>query len=120
MNIDIWRNELFDIIKAISNKDELQMLWYGSNRDMISSYDEDLEHLFGLYNIEKFALLNEHESKINKSQNNLLKTFIKEIDNFEKARKLDPSDFSPDIVLINSSEWKVVMHAAKRFINSLA
>jgi hypothetical protein len=53
----IWRNELISVIRTISDINKLERLWSGINPHEISSFSEEVAHVFDDYSINYFIWL---------------------------------------------------------------
>lgn len=118
-NIEIWRNELFDEIRTIANPMALQKLWSGSDPCSISSFEEEVAHVFDDYDIDGFIAHGLVVSKLNSMQfsslckfRDIFSAYVDEVASIRSAS----IDY---VAILADPRWREVMSAAFEFVELL-
>lgn len=70
-----WRSELFSEIRTIANADELKRLWSGLDEHGISSFAEEIAHVFDDYDIDGFIAAGPDRARLQPNQFGALRRF---------------------------------------------
>lgn len=118
-DIDIWRHELFDVVCTIANPEEIRVLWLGEDPSAISSYEEEVAHVFHDYEIDAFLELEPVVSGITSEQLEALRNFRDAFREFVSyVYRIYGSTPSPQQIL-DDKKWNEVQKLASKFIESL-
>ena len=72
---EIWRSELVSEIRTIANAGELKRLWSGLDPHAISSFAEEVTHVFDDYDIDGFIAAGPDKAKLQLEQFGALRRF---------------------------------------------
>jgi hypothetical protein len=118
MNPEVWRAELFDEIRTIADPVELRSLWLGHNPDRISSFREEVAHVFDDLDIDGFLRLDSRETGMSSDMREILVSFR---DAFSALiRELSVNGFpADDRVILDDPRFMNVSRLARRFVDRL-
>lgn len=114
----IWRDELFSEIKTISNRFELNRLWSGLDKRSVSSFAEEVEHVFSDYDIDGFLVAGQAVTQLNQGQLDALRAFRDAFAAYLSGLHRPSSGVTSRDVLLDPN-WEPVMYAAARFVETL-
>ena len=115
-DIAIWRLELFDELRTIANRSELEQLWSGVNPNAISSYQEEVEHVFSDFDIDGFLSLDPKQNGLTPPQLLALRRFRDEFSNYVDYTNREYKG-KPDFrVVLADSQWARIMFLAQEFV----
>jgi hypothetical protein len=113
---EIWRRELFDEIRSIADEDELRRLWSGMSSHAISSFAEEVAHVFDDYDIDGFIECGSAQAKLHLDQFDALRRcrdlFAIYIESVAPA---SVTSINYEKVLADP-QWRSVAEAARAFI----
>jgi hypothetical protein len=117
-DIAIWRNELIDELRTIGNRKELEQLWSetGPNATAISSYPEEVEHVFSDFDIDGFLSLDLKQSGLTPSQSLALHQFRDEFSKFVDYTNREHHGMPDYRTVLADPRWARIMALAKEFI----
>jgi len=119
MDFEGWRNELISEIRVISKRSEIEKLWSGIEPKRISSYEEEVAHVFSDYDIDGFLSLDEGKTGLTPLQTAALRKFR---DSFHKYVGFTNKEYNglPDYRLIlEDPKWDSIMKLAAEFISMI-
>jgi len=119
MELATWKKELINCIHDIANPDELERLWSGKDKSAMWSYDEILDDVLGLYDLDGFLLLKLESSGLTKKQLLALQKFRNSFVGFAERKNSASKDKSDWRVILSDPEWVGVMLLAKKFISKI-
>ena len=111
-----WRRELFDEIRTIADRKELEDLWFGKDSTAISSYEEEVAHVFDDYDIDGFIERSAAERWLVPTQLDALRNFRDTFANFVRDTRMKFGEKVDPHIILNDPKWAKVMSAAKDFI----
>jgi hypothetical protein len=114
----IWREELFSEIRTLANRFELNRLWSGSDKNYVSSFAEEVEHVFSDYDINAFISADRSVTQLRAEQLEALRQFRDALSSYVAGLALPGSSVNSRDVLLDPN-WEPVMDAAARFIRML-
>ena len=117
-NIDTWRDELFSEIRTLANPFELNRLWSGVDGRNISSFAEEVEHIFSDYDIDGFLFLDQAHTTLTQEQALALRSFRDAFSKYVERLPIPVSSVRSKDVLIDPA-WNAVMQAARNFVEQL-
>jgi hypothetical protein len=115
----IWRNELICEIRTIADIDELERLWFGINPREISSFAEEVAHVFDDYSIDDFILAGPQKAVLNIEQFDALCRFRDRFSRYIDEMASRSLAFIDDKKIIIDPQWHEVIKAAQEFITLL-
>jgi hypothetical protein len=118
-DIDIWRNELFDVVCTIANRNELEALWLGRNPSQISSYEEEVAHVFNDYEIDAFLDLDPTVSGATRPQIEALRGFRDTFREFVTHVTHSYGQTPDPRAILADNGWAEVQRRAEIFVRSL-
>jgi hypothetical protein len=116
---DIWRSELINEIRTIANPNELKRLWSGADSHLISSFAEEVAHVFDDYDIDGFIASGQYKAKLDLEQFVALQKFRDLFAEFvNKMAPMPLTSIAHETVLADQ-HWSGVSNAAREFITLL-
>jgi hypothetical protein len=115
----IWRNELISVIRTISDVNELERLWFGINPREISSFAEEVAHVFDDYSIDDFILAGPQKAVLTTEQFDALCRFRDKFFHYIREIALRPFTSVDYKKILADPEWHEVIKAAQEFITLL-
>jgi hypothetical protein len=113
----IWRQELIDEVRTLADRHKLERLWSGSDPCAISSFAEEVAHVFDDYDIDAFLKIALRNNLLSGSQLQALHAFRDVfsafVDRFGNQRLTDVSARR----VLDDPRWLDVMSAARNFVN---
>lgn len=113
-DLTIWRAELIDEIRTIADLDGLQRLWLGKDEGAISSFEEEVAHIFDDYQIDDFLRLPKESTKLSAEQTSALVRFRDCFSSFLASPRAKPY---ADREILKDPKWHEVVTRAKEFID---
>jgi len=111
-----WRGELISEIRTIANPEKLARLWYGKDGLEISSFSEEVAHVFDDYDIDGFLAQDLALSQLNEAQHVALQDFRDRFSDFiDRLGNRNVSAIDPKEILDNPG-WSLVVEKARRFL----
>lgn len=115
-NYEIWRSELISEIRTIADASQLKSLWSGADPRSVSSFAEEVAHVFDDYDIDGFIAIGMDKGKLRLEQFNALIRFR---DRF--VAYLDELEPTPLVSInyeriLSDPQWGDVTNAAGAFI----
>ncbi|HZZ91130.1 MAG TPA: hypothetical protein VFE23_01120 [Usitatibacter sp.] len=110
----IWRDELFSEIRTISNRFELNRLWSGVDKKWVSSFAEEVEHVFSDFDIDAFLAADQSVTQLTPDQLAALRAFRDALASYVSKLSRPTSRISYQDVLLDPA-WEPVMRAAANF-----
>jgi hypothetical protein len=117
MDAATWRKELFDEIRTIANRSDLEQLWSGKNPMAISSYDEEVAHVFDDYNIDGFIARCAASDWLSAAQLSALKTFRDEFASYVDFTNRTSEGKSDYRIILADPRWIRIMSLAEEFVS---
>ena len=115
-DIPTWRKELFDEIRTISNRNELEQLWMGTDLKFCSSYSEEVEHIFDDFNIRGFLSLKSEQSGLTPTQRLMLQKFCDEFTNYVQYTNREHKGMPDPEVVLSDPRWSRIISLAQAFV----
>lgn len=116
---EIWRSELISEIRTIANEAELKQLWSGLDPHSISSFTEEVTHIFDDYDIDGFIAGGLDKAKLHLGQFGALCKFRDRFATYIDGAAPKPlTSISYETVLADP-QWSKVTQAAREFITLL-
>jgi len=87
MNVSTWKAELIDELRTFSNLEELERLWLGKDPQIISSFTEEVAHVFDDLDIDGFLALDPASIGFSEIQRQYLMEFRDALSNYVELMK---------------------------------
>jgi hypothetical protein len=116
---EIWRTELFSEIRTIADASELRRLWSGKDAHQISSFAEEVAHVFDDFDIDGFIAAGPEKAKLRPEQFDALckfRNFFSIYIDSKASMTLTTVDHES---ILSDPNWKEVTKAASEFISSI-
>jgi len=113
---EIWRSELFSEIRTIANAGELKRLWSGLDPHAISSFAEEVAHVFDDYDIDGFIAAAPDEVRLNLVQFGALRRFRDRFAVYLDGLAPRPLTCIDHETILADPQWGEVTKAAREFI----
>lgn len=113
---DIWRAELFSEIRTIANADEIRRLWSGLDAHAISSFAEEVAHVFNDYDIDGFIDAGCHKAQLNLDQFRALRKFRNQLASCVDEMAATPLALIDHQAVLASLGWGEVTESAREFV----
>jgi hypothetical protein len=113
---EIWRTELVSEIRTIANADELKRLWSGLEPHAISSFAEEVAHVFDDYDIDGFIAAEPNKAKLNIEQFAALRRFRDRFAAYVDGMVPAPLTAIDHETVLADPKWGEVTRTALEFI----
>jgi hypothetical protein len=114
-NIEIWRSELVSEIRTIADSSELRRLWSGRSPQKISSFAEEVAHIFDDYDIDGFIAQGPSRAGLNSTQFSALCRFRDRFSYFLEGMAPGAATSVAHEQVLADPKWHDVMKAASEF-----
>ncbi len=118
-DMDVWRRELIDEVRTIANHQMLERLWLGEDPHEVSSYLEEVAHIFDDYDINGFLLRSTDETRLTPQQFAALRRFRDEMAHYVSQIKNEYSNAPDNEFVLSDPRWKNVMKLAQDFMGAI-
>jgi hypothetical protein len=118
-NIEIWRHELFVTIRAISDSVGMRRLWLGLEPGAISSFAEEVAHVFHDFDIDGLIKLGPEGARLNLKQFSALCEFRDQLRMYVNGVPTRPLTLVDPITVLDDPKWEEVVRAARKFVSLL-
>ena len=113
---EVWRYELISEIRTIADEAELRRLWTGVNPRSISSFAEEVAHIFSDYDIDGFIEAGADEGKLSSAQFAALQRFRDRFAAYlNEIAPMPLASISHESIL-GDRRWGQVIKTAREFI----
>ena|SRR5438105_14876833 len=116
---EIWRTELFSEIRTIANESELKRLWSGVDPKAISSFAEEVAHVFDDFDIDGFIAAGTNNAKLRYEQFEALRRFRDRFAEYIDRLRPTPLTSIDHKRVLNDPQWSEVTNAAREFVTLL-
>ena len=116
---EIWRSELVGEIRTIANASELKRLWSGLDPHAISSFAEEVAHVFDDYDIDGFITAGPSKAKLHLEQFGALRRFRDRFAAYIDWVAPTPLTSIDHQTVLADPQWGDVTQAAREFIELL-
>lgn len=106
---NLWKKNIYEAVKDISDIESQRMIWLGKNADYESSYDEYMMALYDDFSFNDFIL------ESNWRNTGLSQHLLAELKNLDVLLHLFNKNRS-DIEILNDLEWHKIVKQAKEVI----
>lgn len=113
---EIWRSELVDEIRTLANVDELKRLWAGLDPHAISSFAEEVAHVFDDYDIDGFIAAGPNQAKLQTEQFEALRRFRDRFAAYVDTLAPTSLTLIDYNAVLADPQWSEVTEAAREFI----
>jgi len=113
---EIWRSELVSEIRTIANDGELKRLWSGLDPRVISSFAEEVAHVFDDFDIDGFITAGPSKAKLHLEQFGALRRFRDRFAAYINGVAPTPLTSIDHETVIADPQWGEVTEAAREFI----
>jgi hypothetical protein len=114
-DIKIWKKELFSEICTIADLEELENLWSGKNKTAISSFSEEVSHVFDDYDIDGLIAKGANEIGLTSDQFNALCRFRDQFLSYINSAPQGNSAHPNYLDVLKDPKWIAVSKAAQEF-----
>ncbi len=113
----IWRSELVGEIRTIANAGELKRLWSGLDPDAISSFAEEVAHIFDDYDIDGFIAAGPDKAKLHPEQLGALRRFRDRFAAYIDGVAPTPLTSINHETILADPHWGEVTKVAREFVS---
>lgn len=113
---ETWRSELVSEIRTIANAGELKRLWSGLDPHAISSFAEEVAHVFDDHDIDGFIAAGPGNAKLNLEQFDALRRFRDRFAAYIDGVAPTPITSIDHQTVLADPQWGEVTEAAREFI----
>lgn len=114
-----WKTELTDELRTFANPDELELLWLSGNSERISSFSEEVAHVFDDLDIDAFLALSPNDTGLSNAQQRYLLDFRNAlsayVDQLKSMKRPRPSDKE----ILEDLDFKRITALARRFVEEI-
>ena len=114
-----WRSELISEIRTIADTNELRRLWSGAEPQSISSFAEEVSHVFDDYDIDGFIAAGVDKSKLRLDQFEALGKFRDQFAAYIRGWSSTPLTSIRHEQILGDPRWHEVTKSACDFIGLL-
>jgi hypothetical protein len=119
-DLNIWRSELISEISTISSMSELKRLWSGHDVNEVSSFSEEVAHIFDDYDINGFIDNGPFKAEMNAAQFDALCEFRHQFSDYVDRFTAEQITTMDHDAIFSDPKWLKVIAAAYAFINTLS
>jgi hypothetical protein len=112
----IWRRELIDEIRTIADVEELERLWSGTDPSSISSFAEEVAHVFDDYDLNGFITAGALLGRLRSEQFDALVRFRDHFAAYIDQLSPTPLTSIERERILGDPKWGQVTNAAREFI----
>ena len=112
----LWRSELVSEIRTIADDGELKRLWSGLDPHGISSFAEEVAHVFDDYDIDGFIAAGPSTAKLHLDQFGALRRFRDRFAAYIDGLAPTPLTSINHETVLADPHWGEVTDAARQFI----
>lgn len=116
MDPDVWRAELIDELRTIADLQELESLWLGNDQAKISSFTEEVVHVFDDLDIDAFLALKSSDTDLSPRQRQTLVMFRDALLDYVNATRSTRPD-APSVLA--DPRFRHVSALARQFLNEV-
>lgn len=111
-----WRGELISEIRTIADANELRRLWSGVDPQSISSFAEEVSHVFDDYDIDGFIAAGADKAKLRLDQFQALRKFRDQFAAYIRGLSPTPLTSIRHEQILGNPQWREVTKSAHEFI----
>jgi hypothetical protein len=112
-----WRKSLFDEIRTIASRSEIERLWSGKDPLAISSYQEEVAHVFDDFDADGFIAMASTKNWLDNAQLTALRDFRDEFASYVIDTNREFGGQPDYQVVLADPRWTQIMSLADTFIS---
>lgn len=116
---ETWRSELIGEIRTIADSSELKRLWSGVDPQAISSFAEEVAHVFDDYDIDGFIAAGPSKAQLHPEQFAALRRFRDRFAAYIDGVAPTPLTSIDHQTVLTDPKWGGVTEAAREFVDLL-
>lgn len=111
-----WRSELLDEIRTLASNEELRRLWSGKDPTAVSSFAEEVAHVFDDFDIDGFIAAGAAEGNLTEEQFSALRRFRDKFAEYVALHRAHDLGTIGHEAVLADPRWKEVELAAGHFV----